>query len=86
MIEKIIGVAEVDSPLLTYTEAGKYLRKSSRFVRELVYAGELSIRRIGRTPYVHVADLDAYISGQVEVGDAARRPEMTPAHKLRAAV
>lgn len=81
------NVAEprVDSPLLTYTEAGAYLRKSGRFVRELVYGGELSIRRIGRTPYVHRADLDAYLGRVSETGAAAQRPEMTPAHKLRAA-
>lgn len=78
--------AAVDSPLLTYVEAGRYLRKSARFVRERVYAGELSIRRIGRTPYVHVADLDAFIAGRSETGAAAQRPEMTPAHKLKAAV
>ncbi|GAB5896972.1 MULTISPECIES: helix-turn-helix domain-containing protein [Mycobacteriaceae] len=83
MIETSTDAVAVDSPLLTYAEAGRYLRKSARFVRELVYAGELSIRRIGRTPYVHVADLDAFIAGQVEVGESARRPEMTPAHKLK---
>lgn len=83
MIEESSDVAAVDSPLLTYAEAGKYLRKSGRFVREKVYAGELSIRRIGRTPYVHVADLDRYIAGQVESGEAAQRPEMTPKHKLK---
>lgn len=69
------------SPLLTYTEAGSYLRKSSRFVRDLVYAGDLPIKRIGRTPYVHQRDLDSYIERMTEVGDDARRPEMTPAHK-----
>lgn len=71
------------SPLLTYTESGRYLRKSARFVRELVYSGELSIKRIGRTPYVHRADLDAYITNSTESGESARRPEMTPAHKRR---
>lgn len=76
----------VDSPLLTYQEAGRYLRKSARFVREKVYAGELSIRRIGRTPYVHTADLDAYIAANEESGEAAQRPEMTPKHKLKTAV
>lgn len=80
MLETVTDAA-VDSPLLTYAEAGRYLRKSVTFVRQLVYAGELSIRRIGRTPYVHTADLDTYISGKVEVGDAARRPEMTPASR-----
>lgn len=83
MIETVSDAPAVDSPLLTYAEAGKYLRKSARFVRDLVYAGELSIRRIGRTPYVHTADIDRYIAGQVESGDTARRPEMTPAHKMR---
>lgn len=73
------------SPLLTYEEAGRYLRKSARFVRDLVYSGELEIRRIGRTPYVHRADLDAYISRMTETGDTARRPAMTPAHKGRGA-
>lgn len=71
------------SPLLTYVESGRYLRKSARFVRELVYSGDLSIKRIGRTPYVHRADLDAYITSVTEVGESARRPEMTPAHKRR---
>ncbi|MBN7314161.1 helix-turn-helix domain-containing protein [Mycobacteroides abscessus] len=71
------------SPLLTYGEAGRYLRKSGRFVRELVYSGELSIRRIGRTPYVHRSDLDRYVAEQAETGESARRPEMTPAHKRR---
>ncbi|SLH96697.1 Uncharacterised protein [Mycobacteroides abscessus subsp. abscessus] len=71
------------SPLLTYVESGRYLRKSARFVRDLVYAGDLEIKRIGRTPYVHRADLDAYIASTAEVGDAARRPGMTPAHKRR---
>ncbi|WJR35250.1 helix-turn-helix domain-containing protein [Mycobacteroides immunogenum] len=83
MIENSNDIVGVDSPLLTYAEAGRYLRKSARFVRDLVYAGELSIRRIGRTPYVHRADLDTYIGRTAESGDAARRPEMTPAHKLR---
>lgn len=81
-------MTEIDaglSPLLTYAESGRYLRKSARFVRELVYDGELSIRRIGRTPYVHRADLDNYIGGRVETGESARRPEMTPAHKRRGA-
>lgn len=73
------------SPLLSYTEAGRYLRKSARFVRELVYSEELSIRRIGRTPYVHQSDLDRYIADRVETGDTARRPGMTPAHKRRGA-
>lgn len=73
------------SPLLTYVESGRYLRKSARFVRELVYSGELAIRRIGRTPYVHRADLDRYIASTAESGDTARRPEMTPAHKRRGA-
>ncbi|MBN7467085.1 helix-turn-helix domain-containing protein [Mycobacteroides abscessus subsp. massiliense] len=71
------------SPLLTYVESGRYLRKSARFVRELVYSGELSIKRIGRTPYVHRADLDRYIASTTEIGESARRPEMTPAHKRR---
>ncbi|MBV0917257.1 helix-turn-helix domain-containing protein [Mycobacteroides chelonae] len=73
------------SPLLTYAESGRYLRKSARFVRDLVYAGDLEIRRIGRTPYVHRADLDNYIASVTEVGEAARRPGMTPAHKRRGA-
>ncbi|MCB1258458.1 MAG: helix-turn-helix domain-containing protein [Microthrixaceae bacterium] len=85
MLEKVPTEPLVDSPLLTYTEAGAYLRKSGRFVRELVYAGELSIRRIGRTPYVHRADLDNYIARVTESGEDARRPEMTPAHKRGAA-
>lgn len=73
------------SPLLSYAEAGRYLRKSARFVRELVYSGELEIRRIGRTPYVHRDDLDRYIARVTETGDTARRPGMTPAHKRRSA-
>lgn len=85
MIETSPDTVAGDSPLLTYAEAGKYLRKSARFVRGLVYAGALPIRRIGRSPYVHRADLDRYIAGHVETGDDARRPEMTPAHKRRSA-
>lgn len=77
--------ATVRSPLLTYAEAGEYLRKSARFVRSLVYAGELPIKRIGRTPYVHMVDLDAYISRTTEIGEQAQRPEMTPAHRRRSA-
>lgn len=73
------------SPLLTYAESGRYLRKSARFVRDLVYAGDLEIRRIGRTPYVHRADLDRYIASTTEIGESARRPKMTPAHKRRGA-
>lgn len=79
MMEENFGL----SPLLTYAEAGRYLRKSARFVRELVYSGELEIKRIGRTPYVHRSDLDNYISRMTETGDTARRPSMTPAHKRR---
>lgn len=86
MIKDTDDAVAVDSPLLTYAEAGRYLRKSAHFVRELVYAGELSIKRIGRTPYVHVADLDAYIAAQSETGAAAQRPEMTPKHKMKVAV
>ena len=62
------------SPLLTYTEAGRYLRKSATFIRQAVYAGELSVSRIGRTPYVHRDELDRYIGARIEVGDQARRP------------
>ena len=62
------------SPLLTYTEAGRYLRKSAAFVRQAVYAGELSVSRIGRTPYVHRDELDRYIGERIEIGDKARRP------------
>lgn len=86
MIEKTL-VSEPDlagiSPLLTYKEAGQYLRKGANFVRDLVYAGELPIKRIGRSPYVHVRDLDAYIDRTTESGDDARRPEMTPAHRRK---
>ncbi|MCP2628125.1 helix-turn-helix domain-containing protein [Mycolicibacterium smegmatis] len=85
MMQTDHDTAMVASPLLTYEEAGSYLRKSARFVRGLVYAGELPIKRIGRTPYVHQDDLDAYISGTTETGDEARRPEMTPAHKRKSA-
>lgn len=85
MIKNSTDIAGEVSPLLTYDEAGERLRKSGRFVRELVYAGELSIRRIGRTPYVHRADLDDYIERTTEIGEAAQRPEMTPAHKRRSA-
>lgn len=66
------------SPLLDLMEAGLYLRKSKSFVRQEVYAGKLPIRRIGRTPYIHRADLDAYLDAQMETGEAAQRPEMTP--------
>lgn len=79
MMEENFGL----SPLLTYAESGRYLRKSARFVRDLVYAGDLEIKRIGRTPYVHRSDLDNYISRMTETGDTARRPAMTPAHKRR---
>lgn len=85
MIETVSDERRVDSPLLTYAEAGRYLRKGARFVRELVYAGELPIKRIGRTPYVHTDDLDAYIERTTETGEAAQRPEMTPAHKRKSA-
>ena len=62
------------SPLLTYSEAGRYLRKSAGFIRGEVYAGELSVSRIGRTPYIAREELDRYIAKRIEVGDAARRP------------
>ena len=62
------------SPLLTYPEAGCYLRKSAGFIRGEVYAGKLSVSRIGRTPYIARKELDQYIAERTEVGDAARRP------------
>ena len=62
------------SPLLTYSEAGWYLRKSAGFIRGEVYAGKLSVSRIGRTPYVAREELDRYIAERTEVGDLARRP------------
>ena len=62
------------SPLLTYSEAGWYLRKSAGFIRGEVYAGKLSVSRIGRTPDVAREELDRYIAERAEVGDAARRP------------
>lgn len=62
------------SPLLTYSEAGWYLRKSAGFIRGEVYAGKLSVSRIGRTPYVAREELDRYIAERTEAGDAARRP------------
>ncbi len=64
------------SPLLTYSEAGCYLRKSAGFIRGEVYAGKLSASRIGRTPYVAREELDRYIAERREVGDAARRPRL----------
>lgn len=64
------------SPLLTYSEAASYLRKSAGFIRGEVYAGKLSVRRIGRTPYVARDELDRYIAERTEVGDAARRPRL----------
>ena len=62
------------SPLLTYPEAGRYLRKGPTFIRRAVYAGELAASRIGRTPYIHRAELDRFIAARSEIGDAARRP------------
>ena len=62
------------SPLFTYPEAGRYIRKGSTFIRRAVYAGELAVSRIGRTPYVHRDELDRYIADRIETGDAARRP------------
>lgn len=62
------------SPLLTYSEAASYLRKSAGFIRGEVYAGKLSVSRIGRTPYVAREELDRYIAERIEVGDTARRP------------
>lgn len=64
------------SPLLTYSEAASYLRKSAGFIRGEVYAGKLSVSRIGRTPYVAREELDRYIAERTEVGDAARRPKL----------
>lgn len=64
------------SPLLTYSEAASYLRKSAGFIRGEVYAGNLSVSRIGRTPYVAREELDRYIAERTEVGDAARRPKL----------
>ena len=77
MIQKL---QEVDedlmglSPLFTYPEAGRYLRKGTTFVRRQVQAGELTASRIGRTPYIHREELDRYIADHSEIGDAARRP------------
>ena len=64
------------SPLLTYSEAASYLRKSAGFIRVEVHAGNLSVSRIGRTPYVARDELDRYIAERTEVGDAARRPKL----------
>ncbi|MDO3055614.1 Uncharacterised protein [Mycobacteroides abscessus subsp. massiliense] len=84
MIENVSDKLGIISPLLTYDEAGSVLRKSGRFVRNEVYAGRLSIKRIGRTPYVHRDELDRYIAAvDDESGADAQRPEMTPAHKRR---
>lgn len=84
MTETLEAVETTLSPLLTYAEAGRYLHKSATYVRGLVYDGALSIKRIGRTPYVHIDVLDAYIDSiESETGDAARRPEMTPRHRRR---
>lgn len=62
------------SPLLTYGESALYLRKGITFVREAVYDGELTICRIGKTPYITREELDRYIAERVETGSAARRP------------
>lgn len=79
MTQKTEAEIEVLSPLFNYPEAGDYLRKSAGFVRAEVYAGRLTITRIGRTPYITKAELDRYITEQVETGEAAQRPGMTPA-------
>ena len=85
MIESHVDELEPLSPLLTYAEAGRYLRKGARYVRNEVYAGRLAIKRLGRTPYVHRAELDRYLAELAdETGAAAQRPEMTPPHKRRA--
>jgi excisionase family DNA binding protein len=68
--EDLVGL----SPLLTYPEAGRYIRKGATFVRRAVYAGELAVSRIGKTPYIHRDELDRFIAERSEVGDAARRP------------
>ncbi len=73
-MQNLTETAALPSPLLSYDEAGGYLRKSRSFIREAVYAGELPIRRIGRTPYVTREDLDRFIEANREVGEAARRP------------
>ena len=70
--EDLVGL----SPLLTYPEAGRYLRKGTTFVRRQVHAGELTASRIGRTPYIHREELDRYIADHSEIGDAARRPSL----------
>lgn len=73
------------SPLLTYAEAGRYLRKGARYVRNEVYEGRLAIKRLGRTPYIHRDELDRYLAAYPdESGKSAQRPEMTPPHKRRA--
>lgn len=85
MIETTTDELAALSPLLTYAEAGVYLRKGARYVRNEVYAGRLAIKRLGRTPYIHREELDRYLATQPdESGAAAQRPEMTPPHKRRA--
>jgi excisionase family DNA binding protein len=76
MLENIDERSElgVVSPLLTYEEAGRYLRKGAGFVRAEVYAGRLAIVRIGRTPYIARNELHSYIARRRETGAAAQRP------------
>lgn len=48
-------------PLMTYAEAGTYLRMGQQFIRNLVAKGELNRKRIGGKVFVTRASVEDYL-------------------------
>lgn len=59
--------------VLTYDEAAKYLKTSTRHLRELVYRRQIAFTHVGRLVRFRVGDLDCYLEKRTVRPDSPRK-------------
>jgi len=52
----------MNSPILTYSEAGEWLKVDERTIRRYIDAGDLPVLKIGGARRVHISDLENFVS------------------------
>ena len=65
----------MDDEILTIKEVGKYLKISDRSAYRLAQEGTLPAFKVGGSWRVRRADLDAWITRQVEMQSSERKPD-----------
>ena len=65
----------MDDEILTIKEVGKYLKISDRSAYRLAQEGTLPAFKVGGSWRVRRADLDAWITRQVEMQSSEREPD-----------